>query len=59
MDAFLFRVHILLKDRAFILSASISVVAVFLFMFTAVYLIGPDKIILRADMSVVSINEPR
>lgn len=44
MNAFLFRIRRLLGDRAFILSAGLSVVSVFIFMSTAVYLLGQDKI---------------
>jgi hypothetical protein len=60
MDAFLSRVRNLLKDRAFILSASLSVVVIVLFMFTTVYLMVLDKLNVTkiADMSVVSINDP-
>jgi hypothetical protein len=60
MNAFLSRTRRLLGDRAFILSAGLSMAATVLFMATAVYLIGRDKINITkiADMSVVSINNP-
>jgi hypothetical protein len=60
MNAFLSRTRRLLGDRAFILSAALSMAAAVLFMSMAVYLIGRDKINITkvADMSVVSINKP-
>jgi hypothetical protein len=60
MNAFLSRTRRLLGDRAFILSAGLSMAATVLFISMAVYLIGRDKINITkiADMSVVSINTP-
>lgn len=60
MNAYLFRTHRLLGDRAFILSAGLSTAATVLFMSMALYLIGRDRIniIKIADMSVISINKP-
>jgi hypothetical protein len=59
MNAFLPRTRRLLEDRAFILSAVLSMAAIVLFMPMAVYLICRDKINITkiADMLVVSINK--
>jgi hypothetical protein len=58
MDAFLFQLRSLFRDRAFILSAGFSVLSTVIFVFTAMYILGMGKINITkiAEVSSLDLN---